>query len=104
MALRTIEAIIHPDGRIEALEAVATALPQRAIITILGEEVLSTLTTRSHRDRVRAALRTGGLLVEVPAHPSALALSEEDRAALARQYAAGTPLSQIVIEDREETF
>jgi hypothetical protein len=104
MALRSIEAIIHPDGRIEPLESVATALPQRAIITILGDETISPPNLHSHRERVRAALRARNLLVEAPAHPSVLALSEEDRAALARQYAAGTPLSQIVIEDREEPF
>ena len=34
---RTIEAIIHPDGTVEPIEALESPMPRRALLTILDE-------------------------------------------------------------------
>jgi predicted DNA-binding antitoxin AbrB/MazE fold protein len=57
----------------------------------------------ARREQVRAALDAAGILAPV-APPGALPLNEAERAALAEQLVVpgATPLSQIIIEDREE--
>jgi hypothetical protein len=54
----------------------------------------------TERDRVRAALVAAGLSLPAPAAPVAGQLSPEQREELAHRISVGTPLSQIVIEER----
>jgi hypothetical protein len=54
----------------------------------------------SERDRVRAALVAAGLSLPAPAAPVAGQLTLEEREKLAERIGAGTPLSQIIIEER----
>jgi hypothetical protein len=56
---------------------------------------------RELHDRARKVLREAGLLVEVHRKPLP-EVSPEERAELARRLASGRPLSEIVIEEREE--
>lgn len=56
---------------------------------------------RELHSRARKVLREAGLLVEVHREPLA-EVSPEERAELARRLASGRPLSEIVIEEREE--
>lgn len=60
--------------------------------------------TAEQRRKVEQALRAAGLLTASPSQtPQAPVLSEEARAALAQRIGAtgGTPLSQIIIEERD---
>lgn len=103
---QTIEAIIHPDGTIEALETISSTAPRRALLTILDEPpALSLFGVQDDDDQSVAVLRVAGLLMVPEDIPAGLVpLSEEERAAVAQRIPAGTPLSQIIIEDREERF
>jgi hypothetical protein len=104
---RTIEAILHPDGTIELLEPLPGNGRRRALLTILEETPASTTDTPPLTDaeRLDAALRAAGLLHNADAIPATLEpLSTEERAALAQRNTGGTPLSQIIIEEREERF
>ncbi|NJO82844.1 MAG: hypothetical protein HC828_08510 [Blastochloris sp.] len=102
---RTIEAIVHPDGRIEALEPVQSGEPRRALITILDEAPHPTPLPESDADRLDAVLRAAGLLDAADDIPTDLVmLSDAERVALAQRNAHGTPLSQIISEEREERF
>jgi predicted DNA-binding antitoxin AbrB/MazE fold protein len=58
-----------------------------------------------HRAQVRAILRAGGLLTELPAVPAGLTpLSAAEREALARSLPANLNLSQAIVEGREESY
>ena len=54
----------------------------------------------TERDRVRAALIAAGLSLPAPTAPVAGQLTNEQREELARRTGDGTPLSQIIIEER----
>jgi hypothetical protein len=105
---QTVEAILHPDGRVELLEPVAATKRRRALVTILEDAPLATVTlpeTLSEADRVDAALFAAGLFDNTDdLARDAKLLSEEERAALAMRIQPGTPLSQIIHEEREERF
>lgn len=108
----TIEAIVHPDGRVELLEPITTSQPRRALVALLDESpgeairlagpsgaqtdaaiVVEDLLVRSGVVRPRHALPAGRW---VP--------GPDELAARAKAIPLGTPLSQIVLEDREERF
>jgi hypothetical protein len=103
---RTIEAIIHPDGRVEVLEPVAGVVKRRALLTILDEPPPTPHPgPQSEAERFEAALRAAGLLDVVDDIPDDLhMMTDEERAAMARRILPGTPLSEIIIEEREERF
>ena len=78
-------------------------LPEHSRVEIDVRTIHSTPDAHARREQVRAALDAAGILA--PVAPSAAApLSEAERAALAEHLAVpgATPLSQIIIEDREE--
>ena len=56
---------------------------------------------RELHDQARKVLREAGLLVEVHRKPLP-EVPPEERAEIARRLASGRPLSEIVIEEREE--
>ena len=105
---RTINVIVHADGTIEPLEPVAVSGSRRALLTILDELPAATTPAPSAGPltaELVAQLRAQGLLAVPEDIPAELKpLSREARAALTRRIPAGTPLSQIIIEDREERF
>jgi len=54
----------------------------------------------TERERIRAALVAAGLSTPPPSMPVAGQLTVEQREELARRVSAGTPLSQIIDEER----
>lgn len=68
---RTIEAIIHADGTIEALEDIEGTAPRRALLTILDEPPASSLSgVQDDDEQAIALLRAAGLLMvpeDIPA-------------------------------------
>jgi hypothetical protein len=101
---RTVEVIVHPDGRIELLEPITGLAPRRALLTIL-EEPPPAVPPRSSDEALDALLRAAGLQEDLDELPADLEpLSEEALSALWARIPAGTPLSQIIDEDRDETF
>lgn len=104
---RTIEAIIHPDGTVEVLEPVAGPARRRALLIILDEPPLtaSPAAPLSEGERFTAALRAAGLLDDGDDIPDDLhMMTDEEREALWARNPTGTPLSEIIIEEREERF
>jgi hypothetical protein len=100
---RTIEAIVHPDGRIEALEPIESRGLRRALITILDEAPQPVL--ESDAERLDAVLCAAGLLDRASDIPEDLVmLSDTERVVLAQRNTRGIPLSQIISEGREERF
>ena len=105
---RTIEVLVHPDGRIEPLEPLVVSGPRRALLTILDEppvEVSARPGVSPSSAEFFAQLQAEGL-IEVPEDILATLqpLSQEEREALARRQSPGTPLSQIIIEEHDEQF
>lgn len=104
---RTIDVIVHADGTIEPLEPVAVSGSRRALLTILEEAPApADINPQTDDDAALDALLLAAGLQEVPEDiPADLEpLSEEALDALWARIPVGTPLSQIVIEDREENF
>lgn len=101
---QTIDVIIHADGTIEPLEPISTGRSRRALLTIL-EETSIPAPVADDDDALDALLLAAGLQ-ELPIEGTAESefLSEEALDALWQRIPNGTPLSQIVVEDREETF
>ncbi|MFV9507354.1 MAG: hypothetical protein AB4911_22615 [Oscillochloridaceae bacterium umkhey_bin13] len=101
---RTIDVIIHPDGTIELLEPVTLSGLRRARLTIL-EDAADEFPLSEDDATIDALLIAAGLQ-DVPADlpPDLEPLSEAALDALWSRLPTGTPLSQLVFEDREETF
>jgi hypothetical protein len=105
---RTIDVIVHADGTIEPLEPLGVGERRRALLTILDESSApmdSSIQTGSSTAAVFAQLQAEGLVVVPDDIPTDLVpLSRQAREALAKRIPAGKALSEIIIEDREETF
>lgn len=97
---RTITAI-YADGVLRPLAPLD--LPEQAQVEIEVRQVKLPATTGSdERRRIHQALVAAGLVRERPAAPApAHPLSAEERERLGRVFAAGKPLSEIIIEERE---
>jgi hypothetical protein len=103
--LRTIEAVIEPDGTVRLLEPVDIPRAQRALVTLLPHDPVpeTPAEPQSERERIHAILVAGGLVQpETTPYSGPQPLSEEERATLAARIPPGTPLSRIIIEEREE--
>jgi hypothetical protein len=59
---------------------------------------------RTERERVLRILEESGLLVKPRWEPVTPPVSPEERAELAKKLSAGRPLSEIIIEEREERW
>lgn len=102
---RTIDVIVHADGTIELLEPVTVSSSRRALLTILEEAPTRASAPVNDEASLDALLLAAGLQELPDEIPDDLEpLSEEALDALWAHIPTGTPLSQIVIEDREETF
>lgn len=76
-------------------------LPARKLIVkAVPAEPTAIGTAPSERGRVQAILVAAGLSLPAPSSPIAGQLSPEQREELARRVSGGTPLSQIIIEER----
>jgi hypothetical protein len=107
MALRSVEAIIHPDGRIEALEPLRITSPQRAIITVLEEAPMSPGATDvselPENKRIEAVLIAAGLVRPRPPLTSDISIpTAAELKEVAERLPAGLSLSEYIIAEREE--
>lgn len=59
---------------------------------------------RGERERVLQILEGSGLLVKPQWEPTSPPVSSAERAELAKKFSVGRPLSEIVIEEREERW
>jgi len=59
---------------------------------------------RTERERVLQILEASGLLVKPQWKPTSPPVSPAERAELAGKFSVGQPLSEIVIEEREERW
>ena len=73
--------------------------PEHSRLRIQVQQVLPK--TTEHRQQVQAALTTAGLSQPASNAPSSTRLSPERRAALAQIFAAGQPLSEVILQERE---
>ena len=77
------------------------ALPERAQVEIRVERVVTPTEPAEHRRLVREALVAAGLSLPTAPPPALDLISEERREELAHLFAAGRPLSEIIIKERE---
>jgi hypothetical protein len=61
-------------------------------------------TPRTERERVLRILEASGLLVKPQWEPTSPPVSPAELAELAKKFSVGQPLSEIVIEEREERW
>lgn len=102
---RTIEVIVHADGRIEPLEPIVISGTRRGVLTIL--ETPSDATEASQKTALAALLEqlyAEGLLTSLESGAIERQLSRKERIALAQRLSGSRPLSQIILEDREDRF
>lgn len=102
---QTIEAIVHPDGTIEPLEAIAPCGRRRALLTILDEAPATGAQDAPlhSAERLDAVLRAAGLLDDDRDRRVAGAtLSDAARDALWERNRVGTPLSTIIATEHDE--
>lgn len=100
-----IDVIIHADGRIEPLAPVTGHGTRRARLIILDPAPPVAPQSAQDDDALDALLIAAGLQDGAGDLPDDLVpLSEAELDAFWARLPIGTPLSQIVIEDREETF
>lgn len=91
---------IYENGVLRPLAPLA--LPEHARVQIQVRQVLTPTDAAVHRRQVREALVAAGLsLPSPPPPPASSPISEERREELARLFAAGRPLSELIIEERE---
>jgi predicted DNA-binding antitoxin AbrB/MazE fold protein len=91
---------IYENGALHPLTPMA--LPELARVQIRVERVMPSIEPVEHRRLVREALVAAGLSLPIAPPPPALDLiSAKRREELAYLFAAGRPLSEIIIEERE---
>jgi predicted DNA-binding antitoxin AbrB/MazE fold protein len=78
-------------------------LPEQAQVEIEVKQVTEPEAEElDERSRIHQALVAAGLALEHPVNPQPAApLSAEERERIGRVFAAGKPLSEIIIEERE---
>lgn len=92
---------IYENGVLRPLTPLA--LPEHARVQVHVEQVLASTDVAENRRRVREALVAAGLSLLTPdSPPVSSSLSAERREELARLFAAGGPLSELIIEERED--
>ena len=100
-----IDAQITPQGLLVPRAAIREWLEQGIEVIKDKERVIiqPRSAPRTERERVLQILETSGLLLPPePLPPSHQSVSPEEQAELARKFSVGRPLSEIVIEERED--
>jgi predicted DNA-binding antitoxin AbrB/MazE fold protein len=98
---------IYADGVLRPL--VPLELPEQTEVVIEVKPIVKTngaaASAMDERARIHQALVDAGLVQErrFPTPPSP-PISEEERERLGRVFSVGKPLSEIIIEEREECF
>lgn len=91
---------IYENGVLRPLTPLA--LPEHTRVQVHVRPVLAPTDAAEHRRQVREALVEAGLsLPSPPPPPASSPISAERREELARLFAAGRPLSELIIEERE---
>jgi len=91
---------IYENGVLRPLTPLA--LPEHARVQIHVWQVVAPTNADEHRRQVREALVSAGLsLPSPPPPPVSSSISAERREELARLFAVGRPLSELIIEERE---
>jgi len=91
---------IYENGVLRPLTPLA--LPEHARVQIQVRQVLLPTDATEHRGQVQEALVAAGLsLQSSPVPPVSGPISAERREELARRFAAGRPLSELIIDERE---
>jgi predicted DNA-binding antitoxin AbrB/MazE fold protein len=91
---------IYENGVLRPLDPLD--LPERARVHISIKSLQEHAVTEAHRRQVREALVAAGLVLPESAAPEGQPLSEQERDELACRIPAGRPLSEIIIEEREQ--
>lgn len=78
------------------------ALPEQTQVRVYIEPESPAALVADHRRRVREALTAAGLSLPAPPPAALSTLTRERRAELARRFAAGGPLADLIIAEREE--
>jgi len=92
--------VIYENGILRPLTPMM--VPERARLQIRVEHVEAPTDTTEHRRQVHKALVTTGLSLPTPSLPTpSESISADRRDELARVFAAGQPLSEIIIEERD---
>jgi len=77
-------------------------LPERARVQVRVEQVVAPTEATEHYRQVHEVLVAAGLSLPVsPPLPGSSPISAERREELARLFATGRPLSELIIEERE---
>lgn len=98
---RAVEAVLEPNGTIRLLEPLEVTGPRRVLVTVLDEPPVAVASD----DPIWAALRTAGVEPPRPARtPDEQPLTPEEQAMLDARIPPGRPLSEIIIEEREERY
>lgn len=78
-------------------------LPEHTRVRVRVERILEPTDAAAHRRRIHEALVAAGLSLPAPyKSPSSDLLSAERREELARLFSTGRPLSELIIEERNE--
>lgn len=86
---------IYENGILRPLTPVA--LPEQSRVQIRVERLVPLAEALEHRRLVREALIAAGLSLPVTPLPAARPISDERRSELAQRFAAGCPLSELII-------
>lgn len=99
----TISVKITPQGILIPREELGDLDPQSLEVVREDETIVirSKLVARDTRNQVRQLIRDAGLLYQ-PNWPEPPSVSSEEREQLAQKLAHGRPLSEIIIEDRQD--
>jgi predicted DNA-binding antitoxin AbrB/MazE fold protein len=76
-------------------------LPEHARVRVRVEQVLSPTDAPQHRRQIQAALVAAGLSLPTSSPTASREISAERREELARRFAAGQPLSELIVAERE---
>jgi predicted DNA-binding antitoxin AbrB/MazE fold protein len=91
---------IYENGVLHPLTPLA--LPERTRVQIHVQQVSAPTDAAEHRRQVHEALVAAGLSLPASSSPSVSSpISAERREELARLFAAGRPLSELIVEERE---
>ena len=94
--MRTEAMAIYENGMLRLLTPVS--LPERARVRLA---ILTEEEPQNERSLAEAVLVAAGLVIPSSPQPDIKSVSQDRRAELARLYAEGGPLSEVIISERD---